>query len=357
MANRERVTVLYDTPPHLNDKTWLTKELIRVGFIVNDIEIHSKATLTRMYMHGGMQKIASMLLSVTQAIRAIARSHKGEYVLCWNTTSGNLVNAAATLLHLDRRIVCMNWLTPEPADIKSSLRRLCAANPQVKILVNHRDAARQYRERFEAANQKVKASFYWFPDVYDDQVTFKTPSRTLNENGRFQCFTGGMNNRDWKMIVEIAKQVPEVDFACVCLREDWNSKVDIETPSNIRLYENLSLDEYYRIMGQSSLLLLPLVENRASGIINIIRCVQEGHLCCVTRYSFTEQYFSDSASPYLMDHDKDTWIEAIRRIEAMSEQEYRECVLDNQLYIQDNYSPKSAGDRLYAILNDSMREL
>lgn len=355
--DHRRITVLFDTPPHLNDKPWLARELTRIGFDVREVVLHTKTTITRMSMQGAFSKAACILVSGAQAIRAVAKSRKGEYILCWNPLAGHLVNELVYRLNLERQVICMNWLTPESSDMQSPFVRHCLANERTRIFVNLRESAASYRELFEATGESVRASFHWFPDVFDDQVPFKSPEFTRNERGRLQCFTGGMNNRDWAMVVETARLLPEVDFVCVALREDWDSKVAGDVPTNVYRYDNLPLDEYQRLMGQSAVVFLPLLEHRVSGLINIIRCAQDGHLCCVTNYDFTAQYFADGRSPFLLENDARSWADALDRIAHMSDEEYVEAASDFQSFIRETYSPHSAGDRLKAILLDGQASL
>lgn len=348
----KRVFVLFDTPPHLNDKSWLTQELCNLGFEVREVVLHSNKTLTRMYIEGGIQRLLCRFLFLTQAIRAIYLSRKGDSIICWNSTSGNLVNALILLLRLNRQLICMNWLTPQEVDVKSVFRKLCVSNRNVSILVNHKAAATQYRTLFSNEGVIVRASFYWFPDIYDDKVVFLKPNKTLNTMNRLQCFTGGLNNRDWGMIVTIAHALPEVDFVCVCIHQDWESKVVGIIPDNIHLYESLPLSEYQNLMRRSTVVLLPLLEDRASGIINIIRAAQDGHLCCVTHYSFTEQYFPNPSSPFLLENSSESWEAAIQHIARMTPEEYSHEVAQIQEYIKATYSPNAGAERLSSIIRN-----
>jgi hypothetical protein len=346
----KRVMVLYDTPPSLNEKTWITHELRDRGYDVIDVVLHSKTTVTRLSVRGLVGKVQCVLVSWEQAVRAVLASHKGDTILCWGPLAGHCVNEITYRLHLDRRIICMNWLTPTPADIANRFRRNCAANRNAVLLVNVESSARKYREQFASIGEPVRAQFHWFPDVFNDEIPFKTPNKTLNEHGRVQCFTGGMNNRDWSLIVSTARALPDIDFVCVALKEDWEHKVAGDVPSNLTCYTDLPLDTYYELMTNSTVVCLPLIEDRASGIINIIRCAQDGHLCCVTDRDFTRQYFEGGSSPYLLDNDVSSWVEAITSIAQMTPEQYCDAAARYQTYIRDTYSPSAGGKRLDAIL-------
>jgi glycosyltransferase involved in cell wall biosynthesis len=189
------------------------------------------------------------------------------------------------------------------------------------------------------------ARFCFFPDVYDNTDSFVKPRTKSNR----YFFTGGMTNRDWNLVLEIAKSLPNERFVCCALPEDFG-KQKREIPNNVEFYFNLPSSEYYKLMGDSYCVLLPLKNNAVAGLINIIKALQLGVPCCVSETTATKQYFHSKNRDYLLPKHLKAWVVQIKHITEIPDSEYIQTVQEMQGFIQKNFSPESGIKRLQLII-------
>lgn len=241
----------------------------------------------------------------------------------------------------------MNWLTPRKKRVYWEwLDRLQFTNKNVMIVVNSLQSKQKYMDLFHLGNGD---NIYYIPDIYDTTVQFKMP-RGIPVEKRY-VFTGGMANRDWGLLADIARMLPDIRFVCCCHEDDFTNKVR-KIPNNMEIYYSLCTDEYYRLMDNAYLLLLPLITNRVSGLINITRAAQSGIPCVVSRYGFTEMYYPTELSEWLIDgNNVDNWVNIVKAMYELPEQQkYNNAVLF-QDYIKNTFNPEVAYSVLEGMIN------
>lgn len=164
------------------------------------------------------------------------------------------------------------------------------------------------------------------------------------------CFTGGMNNRDWKLIKDLANKMPKVKFICAAIKNDFESMVS-EIPDNMEVKYQILSDEYYRLMARAKVILLPLKYNTVSGLINIIKAAEYGAICLCTDYEFTNKYYCNK--DFLMDNlDLDKWIRKVDELFYADEITYMNLSARFQKYIKENFSSELKYKELTKIIEE-----
>ena len=334
---KKRIFVLFDVPDDQNDKQWLIDGLSDM-YPGKVCSVSINYVLSQLIMiRGGISRIYAYLIIIRQCIRTIIKSGKGDIILCWFSTTGKIMNLISRLLGNNRHIISMNWLNPggKKHGFHYQLARYAITNPMCTIVVNTSTSLPKWNQFMDYERN----DYIVVPDVYDDTVPFEKCNRLFNNT----FFSGGYGNRDWSLFVTLAKQNPDCKFICVARKEDFISKVDMnEIPYNLDYYFNTSEKEYYSLMRESSVVVLPIIGNTISGLVNIIRAAQYGLLCCVSRTDSTYQYYSSINKNLVVENNIYDWQQTIERLKSMSNQDFLNCEIDFQKHIKDNFSPSHA---------------
>lgn len=334
-----KVTIIYDCPLKQCDKLWVKKELEAHGYTVKTVTPGIK--ISHLEQRGKPGKILARVWTLWQCIKALGISKPGEAVFCWSQWSGLLFNALPG--SKSRLILSYNWLTPMSGNATKSLYVNALRNKNLTAVVNSEETKGKLQEAYGVCDEE---RMICIPDVYDDSCAFLPPA--YKTEGRY-CFTGGRANRDWKTFLEIAGKCPKIQFRGVAAESDWNQALEI--PENVKIYFDTSPEEYYQLMKGAYLTLYPLEKEVVSGLINIVKSAQLGKPVLITDMPVTRMYYPDSLQGYLPGfQDADGFAGKIREIFGYPKERYESEVFWLQKYIQDNFSPEMAGQKIAACL-------
>ena len=334
--------VLVDCPLETSDKKWISERLYVDGF--HTICKGVPERLSQLQRDGRI--IREHYLQMRQIISVLKDSSKSDIIVVWYSVTGVLLNFFSILFG-GRNIIIMNWMiskrNKQSRDfldfIYSKLTKFAFRSPRCRILVNLKSAVEKLNEEYDL-NGGIQR-FYYQPDVYDDSVPFIQPRPDVEIDKRY-LFTGGMANRDWALLSRIAEALPDYKFICVAMKEDFNSKVAC-IPGNMEVQFNLSPQDYYSLLDDSYAMLLPLLNiDSVGGLINVLKAWQMGKPCYVSRTSFIEPYYPNADSRYLMGPVVEEWVNKIKELMSLSNEEYCDNVKRMQSYIMMNFSPNSA---------------
>ena len=214
MGELKKIIILFDCPCEENDKKWLYDELQKIyGTSGTDvIPLYTKNALAVLKNSG--KRVSYLIQGLKLSAEAIQKSRGGGSLVCWGVTTGFITNFLSRILGNSREILAMNWLTPiNPPFLAIWLRRMMVNNRRCRIIVNSVESKDKW---LKVLRVKDRGNIYFIPDTYDSQIEFQRPYRRKN----VYCFTGGENNRDWKFLMKIAEQMPEMEFICAAYEAD-----------------------------------------------------------------------------------------------------------------------------------------
>lgn len=223
----------------------------------------------------------------------------------------------------------MNGLSPHKGNL--FFHKLLTSNTKSKIVVNSPKSKRQWK----LVLKLNKGAFYFIPDTYNSDRPFQSPK--YPEKKYF--FTGGMANRNWNLILNLAKINPYINFICVALKSDWDKKVQCPIAENTQVFFHLPTKEYYDLMKNSFAILLPLCNDNVAGLINITMSAQLGVPCIISKTSSTSLYYSKETNYFLIDDSIENWNKIIKNelisviVPIYKVKKYLEkCILKNQFF-------------------------
>lgn len=346
MNEENKIIIIYDCPWEVCDKTWVYNELKKTGKVIKRVE--PKCLISQVELKGTKGKLLAILLTLSECVKTLAISKKGDIIVCWSQWSGLLFNLLPGARR--RKVISFNWLTPTINKRTRFIYAKALNNPNFVAIINSSDN----REKLQAVyGSENTSNIYYLADVFDDKNTFSKPQHITEKP---YGFIGGIANRDWKLFFEVAKHCADIPFHAVASKTGWDN--NLKCPDNVILHFDLTEEAYKEIMQNAYVVLIPLKEDKVSGLVNILKAVQMGKIVLTTDLSVTAGYFPENLKRYLAKRgDIAQWCENIEEIFAFCEDEYTKYVEDMQTHIKNSFSPQVAGEELRRILEEhSWRE-
>ena len=342
----KKLYVLFDCPELDNDKKWLVYGLNAKGYDVESLYVPQRLSQLIRNKH----LFTNYLLQIVQVFKVLKKSQKDDIIICWYSVTGVILNLLSRMFANRRLLILMNWLTP-PAktSLTTFMYKFAISNNKCTILVNSMESADQW-QRLLSIDTVSYAHFIFNPDVYDSEVSFVNPLEKLKSVDGGYFFTGGMSNRNWALLADVARKMDKVHFVCCALQQDFESQVT-NKPSNMKVYYNVSSDEYYSLLAGSYAVLIPLKSKSVAGLINILRSIQEGVICCISETPATKQYYADETLQFVVEDSVESWLKCVMNLLTIESDEYAKIITGMQDFIFNEFSPDSACDRLSEIVN------
>lgn len=253
--------------------------------------------------------------SVLQKIKLL------RFYVCWQTVlKAKQTQADCIITHLPR-VTCwtaffanlLNINTPHLAfsfnftDLPTGLRR--------KIMTY----AFQKVDRFvvySTAEKKLYTDYFKIPSERIDFLPWamQTPSSPTNEpliKGDYICAVGG-EGRDYGSLVQAMVDLPNIPLAIVCRPHSLNG---LSLPSNVQVFTNLSVNDYWNIVQFSKFSVIPLRDKETNcGHISIVGSLLLGKPLVTT--------FSDGTIDYVFP-DKNALVSPPQNPEYLKENIYK----------------------------------
>lgn len=335
-----RIFIVYDIPWEECDKPWLYEGLYaQYGNRV--IRMDPKYNLFKLSQMGAKGKIKRYLTNAKMIFKVSRESKKNDIIICWHPYVGLFMK----LVCRKKTVLALNWLTPK-RNLFKKLKQYCFNQDGFYASVNIKESIELW---IKALNLKNGNSFFYLPDVAAN--TDEQPINiTLNDK---YFFTGGINNRDWKLIMTLAQRKRNWKFICCAKEDDFkgilNSVDFVEIPPNIEVHFDVASDEYYSYMKNAFLVLLPLKENRVSGLINVLKANEYGKLCISSNIPGISAYYHGNLSDLLISiGDVDAFEAKVSEILDYDEETYVKKVKEMRKHQKDNFSQ---GKAINCILN------
>lgn len=337
MSNK--LTLIYDCPLEGCDKIWLYNELkMRTTSI--DV-ICPRKKLSKLRIGNTFDKAFFIIYLIEEYIRVLFSIRRTDIFIIWDSFLAVIVNFFCCTFAPNRIIVSFNWLTPNRNSRIKSLIRKALNNKRFVAIVNSEESIEKYKEIYGLQHTD---NLLCLPDTFDTQEEFDINNDKPINSDYF--FTGGINNRDYELVFQVAKEIPNYKFIVVALKEHWEYK-EKNIPNNVEVLFNISHEQYYSLMRNAKAVLLPLKDNRVAGLINICKSIQFGVICVTTKTPATKIYYDSESNDYLIDIGSDSQlISIIKRISSYPPEIYHKEIVKMQRHIINTVSPATIIDRL-----------
>ena len=187
--------------------------------------------------------------------------------MCWYDFMGVLCWWMAKLMKWKIRIVAINILLKDKSTPKNRLAKFLYKKARCSQSFDATVTTEEYGQYINKI-LNVKVGFTLLHDVYHQNYALERPVEIKTDS----VFCGGRNGRDWQLLLDVAKQLPDVTFQCImseALKEQFADSIG----DNISVKTDVPEDDFKRGCVDHSLLSCP--GHRGSGRIN---CLFSG--CC-----------------------------------------------------------------------------
>lgn len=331
---KKNFILLYDCPIDKCDKIWLyngLKKIANVKIIKTGIRI-SYFKLSRLFPKLKIGKIFLRFFVLIQSLKAIIYSNEEDIIVTWSNFQGVFLSSLCMKFKINRKIVSFNWIDiPDKSKYKKTKKIL--ENEKVIPIINAKYLEKEFIKKFKLK----KWNGFFLPDVFDDKKKFIKAEYEKKER---YCFAGGVNNRDWETLINVLKELPKIKCVIVAGKNAINNN---QLPNNIKYLEEIPAKEYYNLMEGAFLTICPLKENKVSGLINIIKSIQNGIPCITTDWDVTSIYYPKRLKQSKLlykKNDKESLKRSIEYCWNLNKNEYIKISEEMQNYLQNNFNPQ-----------------
>lgn len=333
-SGSHKIVIIYDCPWDENDKPWLYNDLSEIGGGIEVKHIEPNVRLSTLARSGKTGLLKRYYINYSLIRRVIHLTKKDDTIITWNPYVGMFAKQFCK----DRYVMTLNWLSPGRNSFLK-LKQNYFRSEGVSAGVNSYSTIQKWCSAIHVVGMDKK--FFYIPDVYESNTEYRKPSFDKEQ----YCFTGGINNRNWAFIIKFAAQHKKMKFVCVALKDDFEKSVGAykDIPDNVKVLYNISTDKYYEMLSKAYLMILPLKEDRVSGLINVIRSIHYGVIPVTANIDGVSQYYPKEEKKLLYSlNDYTSFSNTVENAVHMKEQEYSDTIRSLQHHLKDNFSSEYA---------------
>lgn len=240
--------------------------------------------------------------------RLLLRGHRYDGIVFIDAYESVMVAASAKLLGMNRPRIILFDLIAYKGGLYHKLVNaviMFAASRIDAVSVTGKGLVDWYHKLFPGLR-----SIYYIPGAFATYAPAQQPS---GEDG--SIFSGGGSLRDWVTLLAAARQLPEQRFVIVGMASDPKLSSEL-VPPNLSLSFDLGMDEFYSLMDQASIVVLPILDKQtAAGLSVLGSALRRGKPTIVTRTIVTQDYVQHGDNGLLVaPGDVDGLVAQIRRL-------------------------------------------
>lgn len=250
------------------------------------------------------QRILRYLSGVLSVLR---KSRRGDTIICWYDAQAVLCWWLCRLLWKKRNIVCINLLLKQKPTFKNRVATLLYKKALTSRNFKATVTSRPYGDWL---NRKlgIAVDYTLLRDVYHDY--YEMPQ--LAESHEDMVFCGGCYGRDWPLMMDIVRAMPEVKFCLVMMKEMehiYFGAMQGNYPENCQVLTDIPYKRFMQCLCQSKIVCMPLDCEAPQGLIVMFEAAANDKLILTSDTPTTQGYFS---SDHRLDRDVAQWCERIR---------------------------------------------
>ena len=323
-----------------SNKFWLEEELEKLNFEVEKIGIQKYNILNRTIK---WRKVILWLQYLKCAIITILRSNKNDIIISWNFIIGIFIGFINKLFHLQRRVISLNIILYKKNILHELIRRyIYNFVLNSKYFVNTVNAI----ELIPLYQQYHKIKFYNYYQL-NDACDTTIEDITYNEGKRY-VFSGGEAVRDWETLFNVALMDKNLQYQIVARKKYFNKKLII--PQNVHIHFDIKPNEFYELLKNSSIVILPLSSLATAGLTVILHAVSLAKPIIATSTPSTKKYILHRKTGILVNMgDPEQLYHEIIQLKN-SKELCNKYVLEMKKHIEENFTKKKYADTIYNIL-------
>lgn len=249
----------------------------------------------------GSMKVLGWLWGV---VKVLMVSKKNDAIICWFDFQAIICYWISLFLFMKREIVCINIMLKDKETIKN---RFVTFLYKKALQASNFKASVTSVAYAEALNKRLGISVKYdlirdvYRDFYDVKYEGEIEKRTI--------FCGGRNGRDWRFIIQLAREMRDFSFVFVVSCQDYLSMKDLS--SNVKVLVDVSYKEFMSEMCKAEVVCLPLNTDAPAGLIVLFQAAANEKNIITTKTLVTQEYVMEECG-CLLPNDLDLWKKAIQ---------------------------------------------
>ena len=243
------------------------------------------------------------------AYEAIKSSGKGDVIVCWYDFQAVIAFWLCRLMCKRREIFAINLMLKQKPTMKNNV---VARLYKTALLSKHFHASVTSEGYGEWLNRRLGISVEYsiVRDVLIDKYYADLKDASGVEVEEDTIFCGGGNDRDWGLMVRIAREVKEKKFNFVMRAVDYNAH-KAEMPDNVRVYHDISHADFARVLQGSEAVCLPITTEAPAGLMVLFESTFRHKPIFMTKTATSSAYINDERG-YSLSNELDAWTKALR---------------------------------------------
>lgn len=284
-----------------------------------------------------------VLRYLSGSIPAVRESKRDDVLVCWYDAQAVMCWWICSLFFLRRKIVCLNILLKQKPTVKnrivSFLYKKALQAPNFKATVTSR-----YYGEWLNHQLGIDVKYTLLHDVYHDY--YEKPQ--FAESKDDVVFCGGCYGRDWPLMMEIVKAMPNVKFYLVMMKDmerRFYHEMDGKYPENVQVMTNIPYRSFMKCLCQSKIVCMPLDCEAPQGLIVMYEAAANNKLILTSDSPTTQEYFDENQR---LGKDVSQWCDAIRYY-LLHDDERKNKALDFK-----NFIKRECNESAYANIVEKM---
>lgn len=284
---------------------WLKKELEKFGYRPEVFGIQNYNIKDESRTFGKIRMWVKYLRVSLSGIRA---GETNDIIITDNFVIGAITAFICQLRNKKRKIISLNMIAHHKGFLNRSLRKIIY-NRAFKyksfwFSVNDEQLIEPYSKEFKFPRDRI---FILHDPFYETDER-----KEYVETGDY-VFTGGDAFRDWKAVVNSAKELPTIKFIGVARYKYFPHELSL--PENLMMHFDISSDKFYSLLKQSKIVFLPLNSMAPCGLIVMMKAALLSKPVIITETPSTKNYVADNVSGRLIKmNDTNEMINAVAEL-------------------------------------------
>ena len=271
-------------------------------------------------------------------------SSRDDIIICWYDFMGIICWWLCKFFHKNRNIVVLNILLKNKKSLRNRVVRFlykyALKSSELKATVTSKEYGDSINKLL-GINKKYVLLY----DIYHEEYEVGYVGQIQEQS----VFCGGRNGRDWGFLLELAKEMKDIQFNIVISKEQYELYKD-SFEENINVKSEISEEEFLKFMCQSSLVLMPLNTEAPAGLIAMFQGSANGKMIITSDTATTREYFGNERG-VLCKKDINDWKMQIQYWIGHLE-EANERATKMKLFLERECSKKQYSEMLQKIVSE-----
>lgn len=233
--------------------------------------------------------------------KCISKTTENDQLVFWYDFMGIICWWICKFTLKKRRIIILNILLKDKQSKKNALAKFLYK----RVLNDKGVVATVTSKEYGTWLNRLLDLNRTFPLLHD--IYYGDAADQKSSSGGY-VFCGGRNGRDWNMLLEVAKGIPDVSFKCVMPRSTFDSLHNI--PANVEIQCDIPEQEFLDLLSRSSIVAMPLDTDAPAGLIAIFQAGMYKKFVIASNTPVTREYISKERG--VLCSIKEEWINAIK---------------------------------------------